>query len=233
MAVSPESQTWRSKGLSPLWVYLSSPGRVEKWRREGKSEFSWKVQTLWGDKKPRTQRVRGQLVALKKPEGGGVVCIAHACVVCLVIFEQRRGVMMARGPGRSTSLGCQEEERTGRVWGAVLLKERRPPCGWAGWGVAPPSGQGKKGTSWGHGTWDLSLFALTAAGGQCQLLRGERWWDPMVLEPEGPLESLLLFSIHPEAFLTASLAGALQPPSEWWWRADPLLLPAPPAPAMR
>ena len=103
---------------------------------------------------PEGERAVG---GLKEARGRGVVCIAHACVVCLVIFEQRRGVTMARGPGRSTSLGCQEEERTGRVWGAVLLKERRPPCGWAGQlraglGVAPPSGQGKKGTSWGHGT---------------------------------------------------------------------------------
>lgn len=87
-----------------------------------------------------------------------------------------KGGEVSRGLGGSTSLGYEEEEMTGRVWGVVLLTER-VPRGWAGqsragWG-APPSGQGKKGTSWGHGTGDLSPFALPAAGGQCPLLRGE------------------------------------------------------------
>lgn len=98
-------------------------------------------------------------MALNKPEGGGVVCIAHACVVCLVIFEQRRGVMVARGPGRSTSLGCQEEHQedwpglgSGSLEGeASSVWVGRPVEGRVG-GVAPPSGQGKKGTSWGQGT---------------------------------------------------------------------------------
>lgn len=40
-------------------------------------------------------------------------------------------------------------------------------------GQGPPGGEGEKGSQWVHGTRDRPAFAVSAAGGQCQLLSRE------------------------------------------------------------